>query len=79
MSRRSFAELVDLVADQMSPDHASPAAAVPLEKRVAIGLWTIATTSELRSIGCIFGVGTSTVHKFFQMLVRYVNYKLHLA
>ena len=70
MSRQTFGKLVDLVGDQMTPDPSTTGAAIPLEKRVAIALWTIATTSEMRSIGCIFGVGTSTVHKFFKMFVR---------
>ena len=69
MNRPTFANLVDLVANKMTPDASTPAAAVPLRKRVAIALWTMATTSEMRSIGCIFGVGTSTVHKFFNMFV----------
>ena len=70
MSRQTFAKLVELVEDQMAPDPATMAAKVPLEKRVAIALWTMATTSEMRSIGCLFGVGTSTVHKFFKMFVK---------
>ena len=69
MSRQTFGDLVNLVADKMEPDPTSLAAAVPLHKRVAIGLWVMAT-SEMRSIGCIFGVGTSTVHKFFKMFVQ---------
>ena len=76
MSRRSFIQLVDLVADQMAPDPSARTAGVSLEKRVAIGLWTMATTSEMRSIGCIFGVGTSSVHNFFQN-VREVSPSCH--
>ena len=33
---------------------------VPLEKRVALALWKLATNSEYRSIGHLFGVGLST-------------------
>ena len=68
MSRATFGTLVQLVRDGMAPAE-TPAATVPVEKRVAIGLWTMATTSEMRSMVCIFGVGTSTVHKFFKTFV----------
>ncbi len=33
---------------------------VPLQKRVAIALWKLATNSEYRSVSHLFGVGNST-------------------
>ena len=70
MSRHTFDYVVDLVAEDLSPDPSVNAPSTPLRKRVAIAIWTMATTTEMRSVGCIFGVGTSTVHKFFKAFVR---------
>ncbi|XP_064165459.1 uncharacterized protein LOC135240108 [Anguilla rostrata] len=49
---------------------------VPLEKRVGIALWKLATGSDYRTVGHLFGVGVTTVcrclHEFCQAVNRIV-------
>ena len=70
MTKDVFNIIVDLVAPDMAPDPTSIAEYVPIEKRVAIAIWVIASTSEMRTVACLFGVATSTVSKFFHMFLR---------
>ncbi|XP_070412035.1 uncharacterized protein [Nothobranchius furzeri] len=53
-------------------------ACVPLRKRVAIALWKLATNSEYRSIGLLFGVSTTSVCRCVQDFCKAVC-KLLLA
>lgn len=72
VTKRTFERLVDLIGDHMGVDERSPHAfrAVPSRKRVAVGLYTLASTAEMRVIGEAFGIGISTVHKCFQLFLK---------
>lgn len=79
MTKATFDHLVELVRDSMGVDETSPHAyrAVPVRKRVAVGLYTLASTAEMRVIGAVFGLGTSTVHKCFRLFLEWVPNAVH--
>lgn len=60
MSRECFDELCTLLPNLRKKDTIMRKA-IPLEKRVAIALYALGSSSEYRSVGIIFGVGKSTV------------------
>ena len=70
----SFQELCRVLAPQMMKRDTRFRAAVPLEKRVAIGLWRLATGESYRSTSVTFGVGKCTalniVHEFVRALIH---------
>ncbi|XP_075556579.1 uncharacterized protein LOC142588636 [Dermacentor variabilis] len=70
MSRASFYELVSLMRDYMSPKSGWVRAPLPLEKRVAIALYKLASCCEYRNVANQFGVHKSTVKKCFYMFCR---------
>lgn len=49
---------------------------IPVDKRVAIALWRLATGNEFRSISQLFGVGISTALEIVEEFVLAVNRKL---
>lgn len=60
MRKSTFLELCNWLAPTLQQDtHLHHA--IPLEKRVAIALWKLATPDSYRSVGQQFGVGRSTV------------------
>ena len=77
MPCRIFDIIIDLVAPDLAPDPSSIAESVPLEKRVAIALWVLTSTSEVRTVACLFGVAKSTVFKFFHIFLRFVHVTCH--
>ena len=42
---------------------------VPLEQRVAVALYRLSSTSELRTVAHLFGIGISTVHKIQYLFI----------
>lgn len=67
MSRQNFCHLVAAVAQYMSPSDNCVRAPVPLDKRVAIALYKLASCGEYRIVANQFGVHKTIVKKFFYM------------
>lgn len=74
MNLDSFQEFCRVLSPLMLKRDTHFRAAVPLEKRVAIGLWRLATGESYRSASVTFGVGKCTalniVHEFFGALIH---------
>ncbi|KAL2084547.1 hypothetical protein ACEWY4_020065 [Coilia grayii] len=63
MSRETFQYLCSRVQPVMEKQDTTFRLCVPLQQRVAIALWKLATNSDYRSIGHLFGVSRSTACK----------------
>lgn len=61
MSRETFFFLCDKLRPRLARQDTSFRLALPLEKRVAVALWRLASNVEYRTISSLFGVGKSTV------------------
>uniref|UniRef100_A0A1A8RNV6 Zgc:113227 n=1 Tax=Nothobranchius rachovii TaxID=451742 RepID=A0A1A8RNV6_9TELE len=66
MSEETFSYLCSKLRPAMQKRNTNFRACVPLRKRVAIALWKLATNSEYRSIGLLFGVSTTSVCRCVQ-------------
>ena len=62
----------DLVTPDLIPDNTAIANAVALDKRVAIALWTMTSTAEMRTIECLFGPRGVNNRCVSQMFLRSV-------
>lgn len=86
MNRSTFEYIVSVCVSMRRVD-TNMRKAIPLDKRVAIGLYRLATSAEDRSVANIFGVGRSMVnlafHEFCTIIVlrlepRFVRFpKVH--
>ena len=73
MFGKSFRELVALLALRISKKDTSFRKEIPVEKRVAVGLWSLATGNSYRCIVKTFAIGKSTavkISKDFCSLLR---------
>ncbi|XP_062391518.1 uncharacterized protein LOC134079454 [Sardina pilchardus] len=70
MSRQSFAKLCDLMKEVMKPDDNPVRQPVPLNMRVAIVLYKLASCAEYRVVANQFGVHKSTVLKFVTLFCK---------
>ncbi|XP_056151389.1 uncharacterized protein LOC130126040 [Lampris incognitus] len=61
MSRETFFLLCDKLRPRLARQDTSFRLALPVEKRVAVALWHLASNVEYRTISSLFGVGKSTV------------------
>ncbi|XP_029972875.1 protein ANTAGONIST OF LIKE HETEROCHROMATIN PROTEIN 1 [Salarias fasciatus] len=61
MSRDTFFYLCDKLRPRLARQDTSFRLALPVEKRVAVALWRLASNVEYRTISSLFGVGKSTV------------------
>lgn len=61
MSKETFFYLCDKVRPRLARQDTSFRLALPVEKRVAVALWRLASNIEYRTISTLFGVGKSTV------------------
>lgn len=66
MSEETFVYLCNKVRPVMERRDTTFRLCVPLKKRVAIALWKLATGSEYRSVGHLFGVSITTVCRCVQ-------------
>ncbi|XP_067302878.1 uncharacterized protein [Pseudorasbora parva] len=66
MSEETFAYLCNKVRPAMERQDTNFRVCVPLKKRVAIALWKLATGSEYRSVGHLFGASIATVCRCVQ-------------
>ncbi|XP_061552402.1 putative nuclease HARBI1 isoform X1 [Phycodurus eques] len=63
MSRETFFYLCEKLRSRLTRQDTSFRLALPVEKRVAVALWRLASNVEYRTISALFGVGKSTVCK----------------
>ncbi|XP_072314156.1 uncharacterized protein [Eucyclogobius newberryi] len=63
MSKETFFYLCDKLRPRLARQNTTFRLALPVEKRVAVALWRLATNVEYRIISGLFGVGKSTVCK----------------
>ncbi|KAL7851055.1 hypothetical protein AOLI_G00214110 [Acnodon oligacanthus] len=63
MSRETFFLLCGKLKPRLTRQDTCLRPALPLEKRVAVALWRLASNVEYRTISTLFGVGRSTVCK----------------
>ena len=61
MSKRTFDYLCNQVGPLLQHQDTRIRKAIPVPKRVAITLWCMATCSEYRTVGHLFGVARCTV------------------
>ena len=61
MSKQTFHYLCDQIRAEIFCENTNYRLAIPVEKRVAIALWCLATPAEYRTIGHLFGVARCTV------------------
>ena len=61
MSKETIIYLCNKLRPMMESQDTSFRVCVPLQKRLAIALWKLATGSEYRTVGHLFGVSTTTV------------------
>ncbi|KAM8913571.1 uncharacterized protein AB9W97_002267 [Spinachia spinachia] len=61
MSRETFFHLCNELRPRLARQDTSFRLALPVEKRVAVALWRLASNIEYRTISTLFGVGKSTV------------------
>ncbi|XP_061584890.1 uncharacterized protein LOC133450329 isoform X1 [Cololabis saira] len=70
MTRRTFDKLCGLMSRVMKPEDVTVRAPVPLQMRVAIVLYKLASSSEYRVVANQFGVHKSTVKKFVYIFCK---------
>ncbi|KYM98832.1 Putative nuclease HARBI1, partial [Cyphomyrmex costatus] len=75
MSKISFLKLCDLLKDELQPKMQILKAREPVSvnKQIAITLYKLASCSEYRVVGNIFGVHKSTVKKCFYKVIKAIN------
>ncbi|XP_077340561.1 uncharacterized protein LOC143984121 [Lithobates pipiens] len=73
MSEETFSYLCAKLCPAMEKQNTNFRACLPLRKRVAIALWKLATNSEYRSIGRLFGVSKSSVWRYVQDFCKAVG------
>ena len=62
-SVETFDFINNLVRDKMEKQNTFFRKAIPMEKRVAVALWRLATSNSYRSINKVFGIGLTSVAK----------------
>ncbi|XP_078495283.1 uncharacterized protein LOC144750105 [Ciona intestinalis] len=75
MRKHDFEQLVHLVLDDMKPSIFAVREPIDVNKRVAIGLYKLASSSEYRTIGELFGVSEASVRN---CLLRYPQKMLYI-
>jgi hypothetical protein len=70
MSQETYLYLCEQLRQELQPESTQLRESVPVEKRVAVTLWCLATTSEYRTIAHLFGLGKSTVCTIVQQTCR---------
>ena len=77
VSRETFRYICDLVGHHLVRQDTNMRRAIPVQKRVGVALWRLATGNSYRATGLIFGVGRCTALKlkeeFCSALLRVGN------
>ena len=63
VSRETFRYICDLVGHHLVRQDTNMRRAIPVQKRVGVALWRLATGNSYRATGLIFGVGRCTALK----------------
>ncbi|MGH0123417.1 UNVERIFIED_CONTAM: hypothetical protein FKN15_016783, partial [Acipenser sinensis] len=74
ITRATFSIIVELVKEDMQPKRNYIRPPVPVEKRVSIALYRLASSAEYRVVGNVFGVYKTTVHR---CIYKFVNSLVH--
>lgn len=73
MSRECFSYIVREIGPKLMRNDTQFKLAIPVEKRIAIGIKVLATNMEMINVGQLFGVGTTSVWRCFHDFVDCVN------
>lgn len=75
MSKMSFLKLCDLLEDELRPkmQHLKAREPISVKKQVAIAIYKLASCSEYRVVGNVFGIHKSTVKKYLYRVVQAIN------
>ncbi|XP_074832165.1 uncharacterized protein LOC142001129 [Carettochelys insculpta] len=73
MSQQTFMELCQWLTPALRHHDTQMRHALPVEKRVTIAVWKLATPDSYRSMGQQFGVGKATVRAVLMEVVRALN------
>ncbi|XP_066934300.1 uncharacterized protein [Clytia hemisphaerica] len=81
IKKETFEMLVRLMSPRLAKQDTQLRKAVPIEKRIAIGLWRLATGNAYRTVGKTFGVAKSTAvsitRDFYKELSRISGQVIH--
>lgn len=64
MKKSSFQNLVSLLKDDLEPDTVTVRDPIPVEKRVAVAVYKLAWGAKLQSVGDMFGMHKTSVHRW---------------
>jgi len=73
MSQQTFMHICDMLRPHIEKASTKFRPAIPVEKRVMIALWKLATNIEFRSLAMLFNVGRSTACTIFHAVVNSIN------
>ena len=77
ISRRTFEYIVRIVGPALAKNNTRLRESIPVDKRIAVALWRLATGDTYRSTGLQFGVGRCTAmlikHEFCTVIARRAN------
>ncbi|CAF3068258.1 unnamed protein product [Rotaria sp. Silwood2] len=80
IQRSTFTQLINQIGPYLKKEDTILRAAIPVDKRIACALYLLGTTSELRTIGHLFGIGKSSaayvLHDFCSVIVEIYFYRL---
>lgn len=78
LSKMLFHEICDALRDQLEPLPNFISTKIPcsVEKQVGMTLYKLASCGEYRTVGDVFGVHKSTVHKHFYRVIKAINLTL---
>lgn len=80
IQRSTFKEILNQVGPYLRREDTIFRSAIPIEKRVACALYSLGSTSELRTIAHLFGIGRSTaanlLHEFTEIIVQLFFHRL---
>ena len=74
ISRQTFRFVCDLVRPHLARQDTNMRRAIPVEKRVAVALWRLATGNSYRSTGLVFGDGRCTSSETQGLLAGTMRY-----
>ena len=70
MTKATFMYLCEKMRDKITYHNTNMRRALPVEQRMAITIWRLATNCGYRVIGDLFGVGVSTVCMIIQQTCK---------
>ena len=73
MKRCTFMFICDQLRPSIQKNNTRMRPAIPVEMRVGITLWKLATNADFRTVGQLFGVARNTCHSIFHETVESIN------